>query len=86
MTNRQINIITSEETVHEYTQGELDSFDNSHDASHNKARMSRLMAFREESDVLFFKVQRGEAELSEYFDKVAEIRARYPYPENGSVE
>jgi hypothetical protein len=42
---------------------------------------ARQSAFQREADPLFFKVQRGEATEQEWLDKVAEIRARYPYPE-----
>jgi len=38
----------------------------------------RKIAYREESDPLFFKVQRGEATEQEWLDKIAEIKARYP--------
>jgi hypothetical protein len=38
----------------------------------------RAQAYREESDPLFFKAQRGEATMDEWQAKVAEIRARYP--------
>jgi len=38
----------------------------------------RKMAYREESDPLFFRAQRGEATEQEWLDKVAEIKARYP--------
>jgi hypothetical protein len=41
----------------------------------------RGSAYRDEADPLFFKVQRGEATEQEWLDKVGEIRARYPYPE-----
>ena len=41
----------------------------------------RAVAYREESDSIFFKWQRGEAIEQEWLDKVAEIKARYP--ENG---
>ena len=33
-----------------------------------------------ESDPLFFKYQRGDAEKSEWLDKVQEIKDRHPYP------
>ena len=36
-------------------------------------------AQREEADPLFFNVQRGEATEQEWLDKIAEIRARFPY-------
>jgi hypothetical protein len=38
----------------------------------------RADAYRNESDPLFFKSQRGEATHQEWLDKVAEIKARYP--------
>lgn len=41
---------------------------------------ARRRAFAAEADPLFFKVKRGEASEDEYMAKVAEIRARYPYP------
>jgi hypothetical protein len=37
----------------------------------------RAEAYREESDPLFFKWQRGEATQQQWLDKVAEIKARY---------
>lgn len=40
----------------------------------------RSEAYRNESDPLFFKSQRGEATHQEWLDKVAEIKARYPNP------
>ena len=41
----------------------------------------RAEAYRNEADPLFFKTQRGEATMDEWLAKVAEIKARYPYPE-----
>lgn len=38
----------------------------------------RLMAYREESDPLFFKWQRDEISKQEWLDKVAEIKNRFP--------
>jgi hypothetical protein len=38
----------------------------------------RAEAYRNESDPLFFKAQRGEIEQQVWLDKVAEIKARYP--------
>ena len=45
-----------------------------------QARQSRAAAFAAEADPLFFQVQRGEADQADYDAKVAEIRARFPYP------
>jgi hypothetical protein len=42
------------------------------------AQNNRASAYRNESDPLFFKWQRGEATQQEWLDKVAEIKARYP--------
>ena len=45
------------------------------------AEAARAQAYAAEADPLFFKAQRGEAEIQDWTDKVVEIRARYPYPE-----
>lgn len=39
----------------------------------------RKVAYQKEADPLFFKYQRGEAEKSEWLEKIEEIKARYPY-------
>lgn len=44
-------------------------------------REARRAAFTAEADPLAFKVLRGEATQAEYEAKVADIRARFPYPE-----
>lgn len=41
---------------------------------------ARRSAYVEEADPLFFMAQRGEATLAEWQAKVAEIKARFPYP------
>ena len=46
-----------------------------------QAEQSRANAYRSEADPLFFKSQRGEATTAEWEAKVAEIKARYPYPD-----
>lgn len=53
-------------------------------ATRAQIRDARRAAFSAEADPLFFKVQRGEAKIAEYDAKVAEIRARHPYPEEVS--
>jgi len=45
------------------------------------AEAARAQAYAAEADPLFFKAQRGEVPLQDWTDKVAGIRARYPYPE-----
>jgi len=44
------------------------------------AEMNRQAAYQAEADPLYFGFQRGENTEQEWLDKVAEIRARYPYP------
>ena len=46
-----------------------------------EAQANRQAAYMKEADPLFFKYQRGEATEQEWLDKIEEIRARYPYPE-----
>lgn len=41
----------------------------------------RAAAYRAEADPLFFQAQRGKATQQEWLDKIAEIEARFPYPE-----
>ena len=42
---------------------------------------ARAAAYAKEADPLFFKAQRGKATQQEWLDKIAEIEARFPYPE-----
>jgi hypothetical protein len=44
----------------------------------DQAKINRVEAYRNESDPLFFKWQRGEATEQEWKDKIAEIKTRYP--------
>jgi len=49
---------------------------------HNaEAKRKRSAAYAAETDLLFFKSQRGEATAQEWQNKVAEIKARFPYQE-----
>lgn len=45
----------------------------------DRIRKLRLAAYREASDQLFFEAQRGEIHQKVWLDKVAEIKAKYPY-------
>lgn len=45
-----------------------------------QAETNRADAYRAEADPLYFGWQRGENTEQVWLDKVAEIRARYPYP------
>jgi hypothetical protein len=42
---------------------------------------ARAAAYAKEADPLFFQAQRGKATQQEWLDKIAEIEARFPYPE-----
>jgi hypothetical protein len=44
----------------------------------DSSRAARKVAYIDESDPLFFKVQRGEATLEEWLAKIEEIKSRYP--------
>jgi len=49
-------------------------------ANYNKEQSNkRLLAYTAEADPIYFKWQRGEATQQEWLDKIAEIKARYPY-------
>lgn len=45
-----------------------------------RCRVSRLQAYRDESDPLFFDYQKGVTTKEAWLAKVAEIKARYPKP------
>lgn len=45
-----------------------------------EAKAKRQAAYQAEADPLYFGWQRGENTEQDWLDKVAEIRARYPYP------
>jgi hypothetical protein len=61
--------------VSDLSQEELDA---RHEARAEQVRQQRAEAYRQESDPLFFKSQRGEATQAEWLAKVAEIKARFP--------
>jgi hypothetical protein len=63
------------------TQEELDAlWPATQTAVYNKNQQeARSVAYRNESDPLFFKWQRGEGTEQEWKDAVAAIQARYPY-------
>ena len=61
------------------TRAERDSAERERLAYNASQKQARLDAYRNESDPVFFKSQRGEATSDEWLAKVAEINARYPY-------
>jgi hypothetical protein len=54
-------------------------------AERAQVEADRRAAYTAESDPLFFMSQRGEATVEEWQAKVAEIKARYPYPEESQA-
>jgi len=45
----------------------------------------RRAAYQEEADPLFFEYQRGDVTEQEWLDKIAEIKARFPYSGNSQA-
>jgi hypothetical protein len=61
-------------------QAAVDEYNAKQTADFNKEQSNkRLAAYTLESDPIYFKWQRGEATQQEWLDKIAEIKARYPY-------
>ena len=48
--------------------------------THDQVKRARQAAYQAEADPLYFGWQRGENTEQDWLDKVADIRARYPYP------
>jgi hypothetical protein len=46
----------------------------------------REFAYKNEADPLFHKLQRGEATQEQWLAKIEEIKQRYPYLTEGTVE
>lgn len=44
-----------------------------------QAKLNRQAAYKEQTDGMFFKVQRGEITLDEWKNAVEEIKAKHPY-------
>lgn len=78
------NATTGEQTIRPYTPEEIAKVEAEIAAytagEKGRVELRRLAAYQNEADPLFFKVQRGEATLEEWQAKIAEIKARFPYP------
>ena len=61
-------------------EAEMAAFEAEGGFAKQQAQQKRARAYRNEADPLFFKAQRGEATTDEWTAKVAEIKARFPYP------
>ncbi len=72
------NAQTGEQTIRPFTPEEIAALPTG--PSKEKQESSRHEAYVAEADPLFFKAQRGEATIEEWHSKVAEIKARFPYP------
>ena len=46
------------------------------------AKVMRANAYKDEADAIFFKAQRGEANIDDWISKVAEIKNKFPYINN----
>ena len=74
------NASTGEQTIRPYTAGEIAAHEARGIRSRGQQETARAAAYRAEADPLYFKSQRGEATEAEWLAKVAEIKARFPYP------
>ena len=79
-TNTIVNVVTGEVRVVELTAEEIAERSKPYVPSQREQESNRAAAYRTEADPLFFKAQRGEATTDEWTAKVAEIKARFPYP------
>jgi hypothetical protein len=61
-----------------YRQKSQDEIDEENRQFVESNKRARAAAYKEESDPLFFKAQRGEATTEEWLAKIEEIRNRYP--------
>ena len=79
-----IDVATGETVERDLTPEEIaemaEPADKRHERLIGEATQARRNAYLLEADPLFFGWQRGENTEQEWLDKVAEIRARYPYP------
>jgi hypothetical protein len=71
---------TGEQTIRPYTEEEIAAIEAANAPTRERQEAARRAAYIVEADPLFFMSQRGEATTAEWEAKVAEIKARYPYP------
>ena len=70
--------VTGAVTVREMTPEEVAALQPQ--ITRDSQEVARKRAYEAEADPLFFMAQRGEATNAEWLAKVAEIKARFPYP------
>ena len=76
-----VNVQTGEVTTVSLTAEEIAERSQPYGPTQQEQQQFRASAYQAEADPLFFKSQRGEATTAEWKAKVAEIKARYPYPD-----
>ena len=76
-----VNVQTGEVTTVSLTAEEIAERSQPYVPTQQEQQQFRASAYQAEADPLFFKSQRGEATTAEWEAKVAEIKARYPYPD-----
>lgn len=74
------NANTGEQIIRPYTAEEIAAVIAASIPTLEQQQEARAATYRNEADPLFFMSQRGEATLEEWQAKVAEIKARFPYP------
>lgn len=78
-----IDALTNETTERDLTAKEINALretkEENKDRLNMEAKANRQAAFIQEADPLYFASRRGEIDERVWLDKVAEIRARYPY-------
>ena len=80
MKRHSINVQTGEVTTIPLTAEEIAERSQPYVPTQQEQENFRAAAYTAEADPLFFKAQRGEATTDEWTAKVAEIKARFPYP------
>ena len=75
-----VNVQTGEVTTVSLTAEEIAERSQPYVPTQQEQEQKRAAAYITEADPLFFKAQRGEATTDEWTAKVAEIKARFPYP------
>lgn len=72
---------TGEQTIRPYTPEEIAAAIAASIPTLEQQQAARATAYALEADPLFFMAQRGKATQQQWLDKIAEIEARFPYPE-----
>ena len=85
MERLEYNVQTGVTTRSQLTAEEIAERNQPYVPTQQEQESNRAAAYRLEADPLFFKSQRGEATTDEWTAKVAEIKARFPYPAEGGA-